>query len=135
MLLLCVSIIAISAVASMLRQAGDNLPVFDILSMMLSCLPLKADFLEAPPVYTCLCDLLDNNHPACNNLLKEYLIVFAKSFMQSKLPDETKGRIVKSVKLLGAGNGVGGMDIFNAAVMNTGSAEIQQVIQHMLSIP
>ena len=42
---------------------------------------------------------------------------------------------VKSVKLLAAGNGVGGIDVFNAAVNSTGSAEVQQAIQHMLSIP
>jgi len=125
---------AISAVASMLRLAEDNLPVFDVLSMMLSCLPLKADFLEAPVIYTCICDILDSKHPACNNLLKEYLILFAKSFMQSKLPDEVKRRIVDSLKLLAAGNGVGGVEAFSAAVNSMGNVELQQVIQHMLSI-
>ena len=66
--------------------------------------------------------------------MKEYLVLFAKSFIQSKLPDEIKRRIVDSLKLLAAGNGVGGVEAFNAAVNSMGNVELQQVIQSMLSM-
>ena len=115
----------------MLNIAGDNLPVVDILSMMLSSLPLKADFLEAPIIYACICDILDNKHPACNNLLKEYLIAFTQSFIQIKLPDEVKSKIVHSIHQLASGNGVGGVDVFNAAVGSLENTEMQQIIQRI----
>ena len=118
----------------MVKLGGNDLPVSEILSMILSCLPLKADFLEAPVIYTCICDILDRQHPACNNILQNYLIVFVKSFMQTKLSDEMKSRIIVSMKLLGTGNGVGGIDLFNLTVKSIDNPEFQQVIQHMLSI-
>jgi hypothetical protein len=123
---------AISAVARMVKFAPSSLPLSQVLSMILSSLPLKADFNEGLVVYGCLCDLLDSNHPAATPLIKEFLVVFGKSLKMSKIEDDVKLRIISTLYNLNNNYAAGGSQFFIAA-LQTIDPENQLVIQQALA--
>jgi hypothetical protein len=55
---------ACGAVCRMIMTRPDAIPLDDVLPVILQTLPLKADYNENVPVYTCLVKLIQSGHPA-----------------------------------------------------------------------
>ena len=121
---------AVFAAANMVIQAANQLPLAEVLTMMLNALPLKNDTLEANIIYGCICDLVDQGNPVTTNLLPQIFAVYAKSLVSSKLEDTVKRLMVDSIKNMAATKG----QIFTATLQML-PPDLQDVINKALSIP
>merc|ERR1712023_317499 len=103
---------AVYAASQMIIQAANHLPLVEVLSMILTALPLKSDFDEADLIYGCVCDLVNVGNPATTGLLPQIFNVYAKSLKLKKLEAVVKKRIVDSIKFMAENKA----QIFNATV-------------------
>lgn len=67
---------AAGAVARMITAHPDQVPIGDILPQLVARLPLKEDFDENKPIYTCLYHLYQHNEPTVQALTPKLIPVF-----------------------------------------------------------
>jgi importin-4 len=121
---------AISAVCKMIRIDQSQMPLDLVLPVVLSALPIKADYSEGDTIFGTLCDMIDNDtFPVVAPLISNLLIVFSKTLVMPKISEEAKRRIVKSIYRLATGQSA---QIFAASVQ-TVEQEHQSVLQQALN--
>lgn len=57
---------------------------------MLQCLPLKEDFEENDPVYSCIIELFSDQHPLIRQYLAQILAVFSQVLPSGNLQEGMK---------------------------------------------
>lgn len=82
---------AISAVARMIRASRENVPLPQVLPVLLAAMPLQSDFTEGINIFTCLMELLQTGDATAMGQLPQILVTFAHSLVpDSKYEDDAK---------------------------------------------
>ena len=71
-------------------------PFFQVFPGILQCLPLKEDFDENHPVYSCIIELFSDQHTLIRQFLPQLLAVFSQvlpsgTLQEGKFPRESDG--------------------------------------------
>ena len=71
-------------------------PFFQVFPGILQCLPLKEDFDENHPVYSCIIELFSDQHTLIRQFLPQLLAVFSQvlpsgTLQEGKFPRESEG--------------------------------------------
>ncbi|KAL3153296.1 hypothetical protein ABBQ38_011641 [Trebouxia sp. C0009 RCD-2024] len=90
---------AAGAVGRMLSSMPAQLPLDQVLPVLLTALPLKEDFEEAGPVYGALCGLVTNAEtaPKVANLMPQLVQALAQACTEDGIPDETKRHVGQTI--------------------------------------
>ncbi|CAG8960023.1 hypothetical protein HYFRA_00013211 [Hymenoscyphus fraxineus] len=93
---------ASGCVCRMIMAHQDQVPVAEILPIIVDLLPLKEDYEENKPIYECITGLYDHQDPTVMNLTPKLLPVFAAVLDEpsEQLEDETRSRIATVVKFI-----------------------------------
>ncbi|CAK7220315.1 hypothetical protein SCUCBS95973_004117 [Sporothrix curviconia] len=93
---------AASAVCRMITAHPDWVPIDEYLPVVVERLPLKEDFEENQPIYSCIYHLYEHNEPTVQQLTPQLLNIFAKvlSPPEEQLDDETRALLRRTVQLL-----------------------------------
>lgn len=82
---------ALSAVAKMIKNSPETIPLDSVLPVMLASLPLRNDMTEGPSVYGSLSHLLANQNQTILQHLPQVVSIFGHELSaQSKATEETK---------------------------------------------
>jgi len=85
---------AAAAVARMIMTSPGNVPMPQVLPVLLKALPLKHDFVENETVFNCLLGLIQINHPEAVLHKEEFKRVFIEATaVDSKVDDVMKGKL------------------------------------------
>lgn len=78
--------------------------LFQVFPGLLQCLPLKEDFEENHPVYSCIIELFSDQHPLIRQCLPQILAVFSQvlpsgtlqegRFVKKKLPEKITNHLI-----------------------------------------
>ncbi len=85
---------ACGTVARMIAAKYSNLPLQQILPVLLSTLPLREDFDENETVYGAICMLLAEGNSVAASHMRDILSVFARALKSSKTQEKVKNGIV-----------------------------------------
>eukprot|EP00538_Stauroneis_constricta_P000300 CAMPEP_0119561076 /NCGR_PEP_ID=MMETSP1352-20130426/16613_1 /TAXON_ID=265584 /ORGANISM="Stauroneis constricta, Strain CCMP1120" /LENGTH=1073 /DNA_ID=CAMNT_0007609195 /DNA_START=287 /DNA_END=3508 /DNA_ORIENTATION=- len=92
---------AAAALARMIMACPNNLPMPQVLPVMLKLLPLKTDMTENETVYTCLLGLIQMNHPDAAAHKAEFKRIFTEAVAEgSKVEDEVKAKLNEALPAL-----------------------------------
>ncbi|KAH0565288.1 hypothetical protein GP486_001324 [Trichoglossum hirsutum] len=93
---------AAGCVARMITAHPENIPIDDVLPLLVDLLPLKEDFEENKPIYEMLVKLYESSHQTVRRLTPQLIPVFAKVLgpPQEQLADETRGQLAELVKYI-----------------------------------
>jgi hypothetical protein len=78
----------------MIAAKYSNLPLQQILPVLLSTLPLREDFDENETVYGAICMLLAEGNSVAASHMRDILSVFARALKSSKTQEKVKNGIV-----------------------------------------
>jgi hypothetical protein len=85
---------ACGAVARMISAKCQNLPLQQILPVLLTALPLKEDYQENETVYGAICGLLSEGNNIAAGFMREILSVLARALQSDKTQDNVKNGIL-----------------------------------------
>ena len=124
---------AIAAVARIINAMPNNVPIAQILPVLLSSLPLRADLEEGPVVYGMICKLITMNNPlVLNTLLPQILTLFAEVLSaSSKSIDETKQIVRTSIQQMVAN--ADHANLFIAAVNKINDVNVKQILEQAVN--
>ncbi|XP_076928217.1 uncharacterized protein LOC143592100 [Bidens hawaiensis] len=91
---------AAGAVAKMIMAHQDSVPLNQVLPMLLQVLPLKEDYEESVPVYTCICDLILSSNSQILELVSDLVLVFVQVAISPLETREVKVQIGSAVSHL-----------------------------------
>lgn len=93
---------ASGCVCRMIMAHQDQVPVADILPVLVDLLPLKEDYEENKPIYECITGLYEHQNATIMSLTPKLLPVFAAVLDEptEQLDPETRNRIVAVVKFI-----------------------------------
>ncbi|GBG68591.1 hypothetical protein CBR_g3136 [Chara braunii] len=91
---------ACGAVARMIMASPSALPLAQVLPVFISGLPLKEDMEEAESSYGCLCNLIQAGCAEILPHIPQVVKVFGEVVTQADVPEQVKGGIGSTVKLL-----------------------------------
>ncbi|XP_015777738.1 PREDICTED: importin-4-like [Acropora digitifera] len=78
------------AVSRMMMANRNSLPLEKVFPGLLQCLPLKEDFEENDPVYSCIIELFSDQHPLIRQYLAQILAVFSQVLPSGNLQEGMK---------------------------------------------
>jgi hypothetical protein len=86
----------------MIMAHQDQVPVDDILPVLVELLPLKEDYEENKPIYECITGLYEHQNPTIMALTPQLIPVFAAVLGEpaEQLEPDTRSRIVAVVKFI-----------------------------------
>ncbi|EHK99024.1 putative importin subunit beta-4 [Glarea lozoyensis 74030] len=95
---------ASGCVCRMIMAHQDQVPVDDILPVLVELLPLKEDYEENKPIYECITGLYEHQNPSIMALTPQLIPVFAAVVGEpaEQLEPDTRSRIVAVVKFIHA---------------------------------
>ncbi|KAJ3276147.1 hypothetical protein HK104_003713 [Borealophlyctis nickersoniae] len=90
------------AIARMISRSPDAIPLDGVLPVLLQQLPLKKDYAENEPVYTCIFGLLNANNPYLVEHMPQLLNVFAQVLAppEEQLKPATREQMLKFLNML-----------------------------------
>jgi hypothetical protein len=93
---------ASGCVCRMIMAHQDQVPVDDILPVLVGLLPLKEDYEENKPIYECITGLYEHQNATIMGLTPQLIPIFASVLGEpaEQLEPETRSRIVAVVKFI-----------------------------------
>lgn len=67
---------------------------------LLQCLPLKDDFEENDPVYSCIIELFSDQHPLIRQYLPQLLDVFSQVLPSSTLQEGNRAGLISMIQTI-----------------------------------
>lgn len=86
------------AVSRMVMANRNSLPLEKVFPGLLQCLPLKEDFEENHPVYSCIMELFSDQHPLIRQYLAQLLAVFSQVLPSGSLQDGIRSGLVSIIQ-------------------------------------
>ncbi|XP_020631239.1 importin-4-like [Orbicella faveolata] len=86
------------AVSRMVMANRNSLPLEKVFPGLLQCLPLKEDFEENHPVYSCIMELFSDQHPLIRQYLPQLLAVFSQVLPSGSLQDGIRSGVVSMIQ-------------------------------------
>ncbi|KAI8075033.1 armadillo-type protein [Gongronella butleri] len=94
---------ATGAVARLILAHPDAMPLDQVLPVMTSALPLKVDFAENEPVFSCLFQLFHANNPFVMGHLPQFLQIFTSVLAdEDQLAETTRSQLIELIRALHA---------------------------------
>jgi len=86
----------------MISTSPDSLPLDQVLTALITCLPLKKDFAENPTVYIPIVKLIQSQHAAIAPFIPQVVVLFSSQLSEpeDKVSDELKSEMAKTIKFL-----------------------------------
>ncbi|RDW75125.1 hypothetical protein BP6252_06267 [Coleophoma cylindrospora] len=93
---------AAGCVSRMIMAHQDQMPVSDIMPVLVNLLPLTEDYEENQPIYQCIIGLLQQQEPTVMSLLPKLMPIFASVLGEpaEQLDLETRTKMVEMVKAI-----------------------------------
>ncbi|KAJ7385023.1 Importin 4 [Desmophyllum pertusum] len=86
------------AVSRMVMANRNSVPLGKVFPGLLQCLPLKEDFEENRPVYSCIIELFSDQHPLIRQYLPQLLAVFSQVLPSDTLQDAIRSGLVSIIQ-------------------------------------
>ncbi|XP_022799795.1 importin-4-like [Stylophora pistillata] len=86
------------AVSRMVMANRNFIPLEKVFPGLLQCLPLKEDFEENNPVYSCIIELFSDQHPLIRQYLPQLLAVFSQVLPSDTLQDGIRSGLVSVIQ-------------------------------------
>lgn len=86
------------AVSRMVMANRNFIPLEKVFPGLLQCLPLKEDFEENDPVYSCIIELFSDQHPLIRQYLPQLLAVFSQVLPSDTLQDGIRSGLVSVIQ-------------------------------------
>nr|XP_058944233.1 importin-4-like [Pocillopora verrucosa] len=86
------------AVSRMIMANRNFLPLEKVFPGLLQCLPLKEDFEENDPVYSCIIELFSDQHPLIRQYLPQLLAIFSQVLPSDTLQDGIRSGLVSVIQ-------------------------------------
>ncbi|XP_078355887.1 importin-4-like, partial [Oculina patagonica] len=86
------------AVSRMIMANRNSLPLDKVFHGLLQCLPLKEDFEENHPVYSCIIELFSDQHPLIRQYLAQLLAVFSQVLPSGTLQDGIRSGLISMIQ-------------------------------------
>ncbi|KFY28297.1 hypothetical protein V493_02999 [Pseudogymnoascus sp. VKM F-4281 (FW-2241)] len=93
---------AAGCVSRMITAHPDKVPIGDVLPVLAGLLPLKEDYEENAPIYTCIVNMYQAGNSVVQGLTPQLVPVFAAVLGEPKeqLDEETRAKLVDTVKYI-----------------------------------
>lgn len=93
---------ASGCVCRMIMAHQDQVPIDDILPVLVGLLPLKEDYEENKPIYECITGLYQHNNQTIINLTPQLIPIFASILGEpsEQLENDTRSKVVEVVKFI-----------------------------------
>eukprot|EP01114_Cavostelium_apophysatum_P006244 TRINITY_DN1748_c0_g1_i1.p1 TRINITY_DN1748_c0_g1~~TRINITY_DN1748_c0_g1_i1.p1 ORF type:complete len:1062 (-),score=285.77 TRINITY_DN1748_c0_g1_i1:27-3212(-) len=114
---------ACGAVCRMIMTNPNAVPLNQVLPVLLSALPLKADMEENSTVYNCLFHLFNTSNPVLASNLGASVSAFARALGSPKIEQDLHIKIVDTLKNLAQSNGA----VFEQIVKSLPPQEVQNL--------
>ncbi|XP_068697755.1 importin-4-like isoform X2 [Montipora foliosa] len=88
------------AVSRMMMAHRNSLPLEKVFTGLLQCLPLKEDFEENDPVYSCIIELFSDQHPLIRQYLGQILVVFSQVLPSSTLQEGIRCGLISMIQTI-----------------------------------
>jgi len=88
------------AVSRMIMANRNSLPLEKVFPGLLQCLPLKEDFEENHPVYSCIIELFSDQHPLIRQYLLQLLAVFAQVLPSGTLQEGIRAGLISMIQTI-----------------------------------
>ncbi|XP_074616822.1 importin-4-like isoform X2 [Acropora palmata] len=88
------------AVSRMMMANRNSLPLEKVFPGLLQCLPLKEDFEENDPVYSCIIELFSDQHPLIRQYLAQILAVFSQVLPSGNLQEGIRCGLISMIQTI-----------------------------------
>ncbi|KAH9208718.1 armadillo-type protein [Leptodontidium sp. 2 PMI_412] len=97
---------ACGCVTRMIMAHPDKVPIDDILPVLVGLLPLKEDYEENEPIFTCIAGLYQHQNATVISLTPQLIPIFAAVLGEpaEQLEDETRAKVIATVKFIAEKN-------------------------------
>jgi len=84
----------------MMMANRNSLPLEKVFPGLLQCLPLKEDFEENDPVYSCIIELFSDQHPLIRQYLAQILAVFSQVLPSGNLQEGIRCGLISMIQTI-----------------------------------